>query len=270
MQKLFPEERLAVIMEIIGEQKKVDVETLANRFGVTGATIRSDLRELHSRQLVRRTHGGAVLNTPEITAATGQPELNYRERTTRNGVLKRAIGAAAASLVRSGDSILIDDGTTTIEVVRALSPNLDVTLLTNGIEICLELIRHSGATAYSTGGKIDKSDYSFYGRVAIEVTRSFSATMAILGASGVSIERGISTPTEEKAELKQEMIRRSERVIIVADHTKLDRTSFLEVCALDAIDILVTDDRLDDAFAMRLKERGVDVVVAQSNRETDG
>ena len=262
MKKLYPEERLARIMEIIGEQRKVEVDQLSESFGVTGATIRADLRELQKRNLVRRTHGGALLNGPELERLTVPADPAYRERVRENHECKAAIGKAAAEFVDEEDSIIIDDGSTTLQVIESLDPDLRLTILTNGLDICYELLKHPTAVVYSTGGKVNKEDFSYYGSVAKEVTSRFNATKAILGASGVSIDRGITTPSEEKAELKRAMIGNSEQVIIVADHTKINRASFIEVCPLEKIDVLITDDGAPTDFVEALRSMGITVLLA--------
>lgn len=262
MKKLYPEERLARIVDIITDRKKVDVDELVQTFQVTGATIRADLRELHRRGLIARTHGGAVLVNEVLPGVATVPDPAYRDRIQNNRDYKVAIGELAATLIDDDDSVFVDDGSTTLQVMKALDPEMRITVLTNGIDICYELLRHPKAQIYATGGSLNKEDFSFSGNVAQEVAVRFNASKAVLGASGVSVERGIATPSEEKSALKRLMIRQSDEVIIVADHTKINRTSFIEVCPIDEIDVLVTDDLAPAEFVQALRERGIRVMQA--------
>lgn len=262
MKKLYPEERLARIMEIINEKKKVEVEELVDTFNVTGATIRGDLRELQRRNLVTRTHGGALLTDESIDRINVKDDPIYRERIQNNLDYKSAIGRKAAELVNDDDSIIVDDGSTTLQVIKSLDPEKRVTVLTNGLDICYELLRHPKAIIYSTGGKVNKEDFSYYGNVALEVTSRFNASKAILGTSGISVARGVATPSEEKSALKRAMISNSDEVIIVADHTKINRTSFIDVCPIEEIDVLVTDDRAPADFVAELQALGIRVIQA--------
>lgn len=262
VKKLYPEERLARIMEIINEKKKVEVEELVDTFSVTGATIRADLRELQRRNLVTRTHGGALLMDESIDRIHTKEDPIYRERIQDNLDDKAAIGMLAAGLINDDDSIIVDDGSTTLQVIKSLDPDMRVTVLTNGLDICYELLRHPKAIIYSTGGKVNKEDFSYYGNVALEVTSRFNASKAILGTSGISVERGVATPSEEKSALKRAMIRNSDQVIIVADHTKINRTSFIDVCPIEEIDVLVTDNRAPADFVETLRSMGIRVLQA--------
>lgn len=264
MKKLYPEQRLAKIVEIVNEKRKVDVEELVEEFQVTGATIRADLRELDRRGLVTRTHGGVLRADEALPHVSTIPDPAYRDRIQYNLDSKSAIGAIAASLINDDDSVIIDDGSTTLQVIKAIDPEIRITVLTNGLDICYELLRHPKALIYATGGMLNKEDFSYSGNVAIEVASRFNASKAILGASGVSIDRGIATPSEDKSALKRLMIRQSDEVIIVADHTKINRTSFIEVCPINDVDVLVTDELAPPDFIETLRQRGIRVLQANS------
>lgn len=260
--KLFPEERLQRIMELMRESGRVEVDELEERFTVSGATIRADLRELEKRKLVQRTHGGALLHEVSPETARPEPDPDYQERVSTNTRSKVAIGRLVAALIRDDESIMLDDGSTTLQVVQAMKKDQRGTLLTNGLNICYELVRYPAITVFATGGRLNKEDMSFQGRAAQDVASRFHASKAILGASGVSLERGVTTPSEEKAELKKAMMEASSQVIIVADSSKIGHASFVEVCPVKDIDVLVTDDRVQAEVAERLRARGIDVMIA--------
>jgi DeoR family transcriptional regulator, fructose operon transcriptional repressor len=258
--KLFIEERLSKIMEVLSKQKKVEVDQLTERFNVSGTTIRSDLRELQKQNLVRRTHGGAILKELGIHSFT---DPMYADRIERNLEQKISIGKVAAAMISDDDFVLIDDGSTTLQVVRALNPKTKATFLTNGLDICYELVKETSSTVYSSGGKMDKDDFSFYGLVALDAASRFNGTKAILGVSALSLKRGITSPSEEKAELKRTMIEHADQVIIVADYTKIDSSSFIEVAPLNAIDILISDGGASSDFIMQIEDLGIEVIIAK-------
>lgn len=262
--KLFPEERLQRIMELIRESKRVEVDDLGDRFEVSGATIRADLRELEKRRLVQRTHGGALLHDLKPEISSPEPDPDYQERVATHIKRKVAIGQLVAGLIKDDESIMLDDGSTTLQVVRAMKRDLRGTILTNGLNLCYELVKYPALSVFSTGGRLNKDDMSFQGRVAQDVTSRFHASKAILGASGVSLERGVTTPSEEKAELKKVMMQSSSQVIIVADSSKIGYASFIEVCPVDEIDTIVTDDLISPEAGAKLRARGIEVLVAST------
>lgn len=260
---MYPEERRAEIFRILREHRRVGVDQLAEMFDVSGATIRSDLRSLEEQRLIRRTHGGALIEDFPIPERQLQKDPVYHERMAENQPAKRAIGRVAASLLADDDALIVDDGSTNLHVVRSIDPHLRGSVLSNGVDICFELVRFPSLTVYSTGGKLNKEDLSFFGSVAASVVRQFRASIAILGVSGVSLENGFSTPSEEKAQLKRAMIAQSERVVIVADHTKLGRSSVISICGLEDVDTLVTDSAAPIDLINDLRDRGVDVIISE-------
>lgn len=266
--RVYPEERRAEILRIVRKERRVDVDQLMRRFDVSGATIRADLRALEEQRMIRRTHGGALLEDHPAPERLLLSDPIYRDRMEANKQSKQAIGRAAARLLRDGDALIVDDGSTNLHVVRAIDPSLRGSVLSNGVDICFELVRFAFLTVYSTGGKLNKEDLSYFGSVAASVVGQFRASIAILGVSGVSIENGLSTPEEEKAELKRAMIAQAERIVIVADHTKLDRSSVISICPLDQVDTVVTDRLASPDFLQQLRDAGIKVIVAGDGGET--
>jgi DeoR/GlpR family transcriptional regulator of sugar metabolism len=261
--KIFPEGRLIEIIKKLKRDSTVNVEDLSRFFSVTGATIRSDLRELEKRKLITKTHGGAILkNVIEENLRTDR-DPSYNNRIMQNIDLKEEIGTVVASMIKAGDSILLDDGSTTLQVAKKLPLDKNITVVTNGLNICLELLRKPNVKVIAIGGMLNKIDLSYYGRVAEETTRKFNANKAILGASGITINNGVTTPDEMKAELKKVMISNSSELIIVADHTKLSRVSLVPVCDINKVDILVVDSRTSKDLINKFKNYGVDIIVAR-------
>jgi len=260
--KIYRKERLMRIMEIARRDSRVIVDSLATVFGVTPATIRSDLNELAQRGLMTRTHGGALLAESLDDILRQDRDPTYDRRVRSHPGLKEAIGRAAAGLLADGDSITLDDGSTTLQVARCLPSDKQIHVLTNGLNICLELVNNPNVAVIATGGSVNPKDLSFSGRVAQEIAGRFYSNKAILGASGVSVKYGVTTPTEEKAELKKAMIEHCHQLIIVADHTKLDRVTRVPVCPLSRVGILVTDRQAPPDIVEEFRNHGVRVLLA--------
>lgn len=263
MKKLYPEERLLKIMELLKARSKVEVETLTDYFQVTGSTIRADLRELEDRHLIVRTHGGAMLKEVVDEGLKPDHDPAYARRLRQHHLLKAAIGKATASLLADGESMMLDDGSTTLQVAKHFPPEKRFKVVTNGLNICLELANHPNVHVVATGGTLKKEDLSYHGRVAEDVAARFNTDKSILGASGIAIPEGVTAPNEEKAELKKIMISHSRDLILVADHTKLMRVSFVPVCRLESIHTLVTDSRAPAEVVARFRDYGVEVVIAE-------
>ena len=260
--KIYPEERFVKIMEIIKRSNSIEVEKLAQLFDVTGATIRADLRELERRNLITRTHGGAIFKNALNENSKTDKDPSYHNRILQNVSFKEAIGVAVAELIKDGDNIMLDDGSTTLQVAKKLPMDKSITVVTNGLNICLELSSRPNIEVIATGGMLNKVDLSFHGRVTEDVTRKFNSSKAILGASGISIKNGITAPDEMKAELKKVMIQNSNELIIVADHTKLSRVSLVPVCGLDKVSTLVTDSEAPEDLIDEFRRNGLKIIIA--------
>lgn len=263
IEKVYPEERLIKIMELLRKESRVEVDKLTEYFQVTGSTIRADLRELENRNLILRTHGGAMLKEVLNEGLKTDRDPAYEKRLLQHRLLKEAIGKVAAGLIKDGESIMLDDGSTTLQVARHLAADKRINVVTNGLNICLELASHPNVHVIATGGTLKKEDLSYHGRVAEEVVTRFHTDKSILGATGIAIKEGMTTPSEQKAELKKMMIRHSQEVIIVADHTKLMRVSFVPVCQLDTIHTLVTDPQAPAELVKMFRKRGMEVIIAE-------
>jgi len=260
--KLYQKERLGRIMEILQRDSRASVEALAEILKVSGATVRSDLRDLEVRNVITRTHGGAVLKGVLDETLLRDRDPSYESRIRRNVRLKEAVGKAVASLLEDDDSIMLDDGSTTLQVARFLPTGRRFHVITNGVNICLELMGNPEVEVIATGGLLNRVDLSFYGSAAEETASRFFADRAILGASGISPLNGITAPDQEKADLKKAMIGHARELIIVADHTKLDRVTLVPICAIDKVRRIVTDNQAPPEIVQRLREAGVDVILA--------
>jgi DeoR/GlpR family transcriptional regulator of sugar metabolism len=225
---------------------------LVEALGASEVTVRRDLAGLERRGLVERTRGGAVPPGGVV------PVVSAPERAAQ----KRAIGRAAASLVRSGDTVFLNGGSTTLEIFRHLA--VPATVITNNVLVALEPVNRD-VELLLLGGHVrpDPAERTVVGPFATEALRRTFATRAFLGVGGLHAEHGITTPVAAEAEIARAMIEQTrEQVVVVADASKLRAVSDFGVCPLERVDVLVTDTVPGERDRGALERAGISVVVA--------
>ena len=244
---LFAEERRKAIVATLSNESRVFVNDLSERFGVSAATLRNDLKALEQRGLLRRTHGGAV------AAEIPMVEHSADDTLTEHHAEKQAIGRAAAALVHDGDTIFCDSGSTTLELVRALGGKRGLTLVTNDFLIAMEAERViPQSTVIALGGIVRAGFHYSMGSATINALAHLSASATFLAASAFSFERGFSVHTLDLALFKQAMIERSERHIMLMDSSKLNAFTTATFAYPADIDDLIIDDGIPEADRQRL------------------
>lgn len=231
---MLPLERRQYILKRMREQGKVEIEQLSSELGVSGMTVRRDLALLEDEGKVIRTHGGALL------AETLIPETPYSNKVSHRTVQKRAIAQLAARMVPKGAKLLLDSGTTTLEIARALAWRDDLTIVTNDIKIALELIE-SQSQVIATGGDMQQGIGSLIGAHAQHLLGSIQVDLLFLGAHAIHLQSGITAPALDKALIKKLMIDAASETWVVADSSKFGLRSFAHVCSLSRVDGIITD-----------------------------
>lgn len=254
---MLPEERHRKILELLEEKPVVKVQELVNMFGVSLETIRRDLEHLDKNGLVRRIYGGAV------KARVHAVEPSYETRALKCLQEKKAIGRCAAELVEDGEAIILDIGTTTLEVARALRKKRNLTALTNSLIIANELLSHENKRVILIGGEVRPGEMASSGFIATQTVRQFRVNKAFLGAAGITVEDGITDFNLAEAEVRKAMLDIAEKVIVVADSTKIGVTALCCVAPLGSIHTLVTDSRASQAELELLRQVGLEVIVAE-------
>jgi len=250
---LFSEERRQAILRTIEERKKVQVTELAASLGVSATTIRSDLRDLESANLLLRTHGGAI----ELPRA--RYEIGLREREAQQSPAKKAIARVARTQVQDGDTILLDTGTTTRELAYLLADKQRLTVVTNDIGIATALEPAPEVEVYLVGGVLRKGFQCTIGGQLTDLT----VDKGFFGANGFSVEVGATTPDIGQAAAKREMMRISKKIFLLCDHEKFGCVSFSRFASLDEIDTLVTD-QISDEDRRKLEQAGVEVLCSEA------
>jgi DeoR family fructose operon transcriptional repressor len=248
-------ERQSHIAELITRRSAVTVSELCERFSVSDMTIRRDLQRLEQEGVLIRTHGGAVARMLEQDAAYGIREQAQRKE-------KEDIARAAAELVRPDETVFLDAGTTTAHLARHLHGKAGLTVITNSLYVLRELGGEPQITLIATGGTVRQSTLSFVGSWAEDMISHFHADRLFLAATAVDLDRGLFNSNVYEVGVKQQMIRSSREVILLADHTKFGKQSTAKIADLDAVHRVITDPQISPEFSSALRAHPVDVRVA--------
>jgi DeoR family transcriptional regulator of aga operon len=252
------QERIAGLVQDRGFVRVVD---LATRFQVSTVTIRSDLQALEGRGKLHRIRGGAV---PASVVPGEQPfEASELDLATE----KAHIGQHAAGMVASGETVLLDVGTTTTAVARALiarSELRDVTVFTTALNVALELERaYPRITVVVTGGTVRPLQHSLVNPLATELLSKLKASIAFIGCNGVDVRGGVTNINLPEAEVKRAMLLAARRGVIVADGSKLGEVELAKVCDLDEVSLVITDQTADPAVVAEIQSAGCEVELAR-------
>jgi DeoR family transcriptional regulator of aga operon len=257
--------RLNDLLELLAADGQVTVEQAAEQLGVSAATVRRDFDDLAAQQMLTRIRGGAVARGVTY-------DLPLRYKTERHPTEKHRIAAVAAAMVRPGQVVGLNGGTTTTEVARALAVRSDLqsgdplapalTVVSNALNIAAELAVRQHIKIVVTGGVARPQSYELTGPLATGVLEQVTLDVAILGVDGIDAAAGATAHHEGEASINRLMTRRAERVIVAADSSKAGRRAFARICAAGEVDVLVTDAGIDPARSSALAEAGVRVVLA--------
>ncbi len=253
---LFAEERQRSIMDRIHSNGKVTVEELASLFNVSAPTIRADLARLEEQGLLRRTHGGAIA----LSATLFEPP--YAQREVMRYDEKKAIARAAANLVKDGETVLLDAGTTVHEIAFLLKEKTALTVVTNSLVNALELMDSPGIEVVLIGGSIQPRRRATLGPLAIRFLDSFHVDKAFLSFNGVHIVSGYTVVDFDAAEIKKRMMQCASECIVAADSSKIGKIAFASVAPIQFARILITDNGVQEIDRQNLMEAGLEVVVA--------
>lgn len=250
---MFAEERKIKIAKMISDGKSVRVAELANFFGVSESTIRRDLISMENRGNILRTHGGAVGNV------NTQFEPSFFEKQEKHADMKEYIGKIAAGIIKDGDTVIIDSGTTTQYIAKYIRAK-NITVITNSVPLSSELSDREDIEVITTGGMVRPNTKAMIGPIAEMVLKQFRVDKTFIGANGISIECGVTTPNIIEANTKKAMIEAAKKVYIVADSSKFYEVTFSFVCSVKDIDCIITDSGLSDQEAERYRQLGVDIM----------
>lgn len=254
-----PKQRQAEILEYLRRYGKTAVNDLIEHFQTSGATIRKDLTHLEQEEAVIRTYGGVMLNRE-----VGDQPID--RKTFINIEQKRAIARVAASLIREGDLLVFDAGSTTLQMIPYLTRYNNITVMTNSLTIVNELVElDNDQVILMPGGTYRKTSASFHGKLAESAFDHYNFDKLFIGADGVDLQAGVTTFNEVYS-VSQAMCKAAAQVVLLVDSSKFGRRSPNVFCALDAVDILITDTEVDPMIVEALRERGIKVLLAEKTQ----
>jgi len=250
-------ERQIEILNMLKEKPSVRVSELSEKLNVTLPTIRRDLQELENANMLKRTHGGAI-----NVANTSFEELLF-EKENKNIEEKKAIANAALDMISEGDTILLDSGTTTLELVKAIknSQKHNITIVTNAFNIAAELINENKIDTIFIGGNIRYTTFSTVGPIAEKALQNIYADKVFIGINSIDIERGLTVPNLFEAQIKQNMVKAGREIIVLADSSKFNKFSFGIVCPISDVDHIITDKKVDRTYMKLIKNEVTNVTI---------
>ncbi len=252
--KIFQEERMRGIMRILETENRVLIVDLCKTFNTTSVTIRKDLDLLESQGLLKRTHGGAILSKPLFQGLT----LNEKEKL--NAEEKERIATEALKMISEGDVVILDSGSTTTQLARNMKNLKGIKVITNAVNIALELA-NSELEIILTGGLLQKNSSTLIGPLADYSLKKISADKLFHGVDGVDYEIGLTTPDVVEANTSRVMMERSSENILLVDSSKFGRRSLGVICQIKEIDKIITTKKMDKSEIKKLNDLGVDVII---------
>ncbi len=242
------------ILDVLKREGQVIAKTLSQELGLSEDTIRRDLRELAQEGLLQRVHGGALPVSPALANFAGREDILQEEKV--------AIGKAAARLIKNRQVVILDGGTTAVQVARHLDRNLQATIVTHSARTALELVNHPEIEIVLIGGRLFKHSIVSVGAAAIESISHIRADVYFMGVTGIHPEAGLSTGDLEEAYVKLALSRQSAETIVLASHEKLGAASPYVVTSLNDISGLIVEQSVSEESLFPYRELGLSIIKA--------
>lgn len=249
------EDRIRHIQEQLQQTGSVQVTALAEELGVSEVTVRRYLAQMEADGLLVRFYGGAILPQAMV------PDISFREKVTAHLEEKRRMAAAAAALVRDGDTVALGAGTSVAEIATALAARRNLTVVTNALNVAWEFTHRPEIRLVVTGGVLRESSYAMVGHVAERALKDLFVDIAFAGANGVSPVRGFTTPNPEEAQIHRVLLGRSSRSVMVVDHSKWGRVGFAQIVSASDVQTVISDTAAPAEMVERFRSNGVEVIL---------
>ncbi len=256
-------ERRNRILDILTEKGTVEVGDLARMFACSEMSIRNDLKELNGAGKLQRKHGGAEIARP------ANLEIPLSEREKSHFHEKELIGKLASKLVYPGDSIMIDAGTTTEKIAKHLENFSDLTVITNGINILSVLMRYPRISLYTIEGRVDHRSFSIVGQDAERTLSKYHARISFISVDGFTLDHGLMNDSFEATNISRIFLANSQRKVLLADSSKIGKVGVSLLGPADLIDTIITDSGISAGYRAALRERGIEVMIADEILSAD-
>lgn len=253
--------RQEFILRTLQDIGSVSIDDLCTALNASIATIRRDLEDLEVRSLLKRVRGGAVPIGP-LFYEPFRHDVSFQDKITSFAEEKRHIARAAAEMVQAGQTIALSGGTTTTEVVRSLKVLSDISIITNTVNIAMELSNRKDIEVIVTGGILRGNWFTLTGPIANAATEMLFADIMFIGVDGIDAQRGLTCTNPAESEVLRKLARHSKKKVVVADHSKLGAVSKWLLCETREIDCLITDRGANEAATAPFEELGIKVTRA--------
>jgi DeoR/GlpR family transcriptional regulator of sugar metabolism len=251
---VYPEIRRQDLLKRINLEGQITVADLADEFGVSEVTIRTDLQALADQNLLMRTHGGAV-------AINRVPELSLNMRRQQQPAEKATIGAAAAAQIHNGEAIFLDTSSTALSIIPHLTNHRDITVITNSLAVSQALVDMPGITVVMSGGTLQRDTMSLVGVDGLELLRRYNIQKGFLSAHGLSDPEGLTDVSAAEAEVKQQIVRICRTIVALLDSTKWGRVGLASFASLEDLDMIITGGQPPQDLLEKARRSGVEVII---------
>jgi DeoR/GlpR family transcriptional regulator of sugar metabolism len=246
------EERLQIILKMLETDQRVSSVQLAEILNVSDDTIRRDLNELDENGLLKKVHGGAVPKSPRPNKLTERINISHEE--------KLVLAQKVQTYFKDGQVILLDNGSTNMEVAKMISPDLKATIFTTSIAIAQILCEHPNIELFLLGGRVLKDSQNTYGTEVIELLNRIRADVFVLGVCGIHAKIGLTIPDWGESVVKRKMAEVSQKVIALVTADKLNTAENYVVCPYNQIDVMLTDNTITETQLLDYQGKGVEVL----------
>ena len=247
-------ERRNAILEKLQAERRVVVSELSQIYKVSEETIRRDLEKLENDGFAIKSYGGAVINE------NANVDLPFNIRKKRNVISKQKIAEVISSRIKDGTSIMLDASSTAVYIAKALKERKNLTLITNSIEILIEMFDTPNVNVLSTGGAMREGSFALVGPQTDKMLNAYHVDMAIVSAKGFDLETGLTDTEELHANNKKTMLHAGREKVLAVDSSKFGKTAFTEIGTLEDISMVVTDAKPDEVWLQAFKEYGIECI----------
>ena len=244
-------ERKNIILEKLNREKKVVVSALAKEFSVSEETIRRDLEKLEKEGFAIKSYGGAILNEDNDS----EVPFKLRQQSNKSGKMK--IAKLVADFISDGEHIFVDPSSTGVSVIKACEDKSGLTILTNSVEILLQLSDREDYNVISTGGTLVPNYLALVGPQCIESIEAFHADVAIVSCKGIDMTKGVTDSNQMLSQVKKKMLGSASKKVLAVDNSKFDKVAFSKICPVTDFDVVVTDEKPAEQWIEYFKEQGV-------------
>jgi DeoR/GlpR family transcriptional regulator of sugar metabolism len=246
------------VLEHLLRAGEISVDEICSEFKISVATARRDLETLEKRGRLRRTHGGAISVEPLLYEAFRHVS-SYREQAEKFADEKRRIALAAAELINEGDTIALTPGTTTTQIMRGIPPYKNITVVTNTVNVAMELSNRPGVSVFVTGGFLHGGWFSLVGQAAADALRRIFVDKIFIGANGLHAAQGVTAYHPDEAAVNTIMVQQAREKIVVVDHSKIGVVATHQFCPIQAVNRLITDTGAAEEVVAEFIAKGIEV-----------